>query len=169
MSDRLPVRVDPYRLAEKGLVLSGKLAISKMPRLRPLVAGSSGDVECQLVFSKKARQYFLTGHVKGSLRLTCQRCLKPYDQEIESRFSLLLVADDQEAERVLEADEPLVIVDDELDISTFVEDEVLLSMPTIPRHREQDCVSHALMDEIEPLPDTQRENPFAVLEKLKKH
>lgn len=169
MSDRLPVRVDPYRLAEKGQALSGKLAISKMPRLKLLIAGLSGDVSCELNFSKKVRQYFFTGHVKGWLKLTCQRCLEPYDQEIDSHFSLLLVADDRGAERAQEATESLVVVDDELDISTVVEDEILLSMPAIPRHNKHDCVPHAVMNEIEHLPDTQQENPFAVLEKLKKH
>lgn len=170
MPDRLPVRVDPYRLAEKGQTLSGELAVGNMPRLKLLIAGSSGDVECRLVFSKQVRQYFLTGHVKGCLKLTCQRCLEPYDQEIDSHFTLLLVADDREAERVQETAEPLIVVDDELDICTIVEDEILLSMPAIPRHSEQrDCMSDAMMDEIEPLPDTQQENPFAMLEKLKKH
>ena len=170
MPDWLPVRVDPYRLAEKGQTLSGELAVGKMPRLKLLLAGSSGDVECRLVFSKQVRQYFLTGHIKGCLKLTCQRCLESYDQEIDSHFSLLLVADDREAERVQEMAEPLIVVDDELDISTIVEDEILLSMPAIPRHREErDCLSHEMVNEIESLPDTQQENPFAVLEKLKKH
>jgi len=169
MQDQLPVRVDPYRLAEKGLTLSGKLEISKLPRLKALTAGSSGDMECQLTFSKKARQYFLTGHLKGCLKLTCQRCLEPYDQEIDSHFSVRLVADDQEAGRALEYTEPLTVVDDELDISVVVEDEVLLSMPAIPRHASQrDCKPPAVTKNREDVSE-QLVNPFAVLEQLKKH
>lgn len=170
MSDRLPVRVDPYRLAEQGQTLAGKLKVSKMPRLSALLAGPGGEVECRLSFVKQGRLHIVSGHVTGCLLLTCQRCLETFEQAVDSDFSLVLVTGDEEAVRLPDAAETLLVVDDELVISTVVEDEILLAMPAIPRHaHEQGCLLPEAEGKREGCSDAHQENPFAVLEQLKKH
>ena len=170
MLQRLPVRVDPFRLAETERVLKGGLEISKMPRLSKLAKTAAGRVECELRFHKMAGDSYLSGRLESTLRLTCQRCLEDFDLPVTSEFSLLLVESDAMAERVQEYAEPLIIENDELDIANFIEDELLLSIPGIPRHEDLEaCHGYQLPEATDTLEEPEKQNPFAVLEQLKEH
>ena len=170
MLQRLPVRVDPFRLAETERVLEGGLEISKMPRLSKLAHKAGGQVECELRFHKMAGDCYLSGRLEASLRLTCQRCLEDFDLPVKSDFSLLPVESDAMAERVQEYAEPLIVENDELDIATFVEDELLLSIPGIPRHENlEECHGYELPETTGTIEEPEKQNPFAVLEQLKQH
>lgn len=170
MLQRLPVRVDPFRLAETERVLEGGLEISKMPRLSKLAKQAAGQVECELKFHKTAGDCYLSGRLEAVLRLTCQRCLEDFELPVTSEFSLLLVESDSMAERVQDYAEPLIIENDELDIATFVEDELLLSIPGIPRHENMEaCRGYEIPAATETIEEPEKQNPFAVLEQLKQH
>ena len=109
MLDRLPVRVDPYRLAEQSLTLEGYFHTAKMERLKQSVLGAEEQLTAELGFSKKgAAHYFIQGNVRLNVQLTCQRCLESLDHEINSDFELALVGSELQAEQVLESIETVV-------------------------------------------------------------
>ena len=89
MPDRLPVRVDPYRLAEQSLTVSGFLQTDKMDRYQSSVIRADEQIHAQLDFSKQgAEHYLLQGHIKTTATLVCQRCLEDYQHQIENTFEL---------------------------------------------------------------------------------
>ncbi len=108
----------------------------------------------------------MRGSVQASLELCCQRCLEPmYWQatiEVATRFS---VAGVEGVETASELESIPLDDDGGTSLRDMVEDEVLLAMPQFARHDEQDCPVH--LEREAPSEPASRENPFAVLAKLK--
>ncbi|HHJ20361.1 MAG TPA: hypothetical protein ENJ84_11160 [Gammaproteobacteria bacterium] len=172
MSARIPYYLDPFREAERGRVLEGALMLAKMPRLTALLVNTEGTVTGGLEFYQPfARQYRVDGWVQAALNLECQRCLKPYSQPVKTAFTLALVQSEAEAEVIPEGIEPYVVEDDQLDLSQLFEDELMLALPSIPRHIiSTDCDwkpwSPEYDDRDEEVPE---KSPFSVLAELNKH
>jgi len=175
MSDRLPVRVDPYRLAEQSLTIEGYFNTAKMERLGQSVQSAEEKISAVLVFRKQgAAHYFINGNVKLKVRLTCQRCLDNLDHEIDSDFELALVGSELQAEQVMESIEPLLIVEGEmLEMQELLEDELLLGLPAVALHeQDQQCQvpeSRAVtpQEDFEDLAAEHEPSPFSVLKDLK--
>lgn len=177
MSRPLPVRVNPFRLAELEQSLEGSVKLSGMKRLARVLAGAAEDAQCELSFSKpRAREFRLHIHVKAKIPLECQRCLKVYLEDIDSDVELALLHTEAQEALVSDGLEPHLVSDDTLDLAALVEDELLLSVPTIPRHpHDEECSAQTLhefdSDEIleEETESEEKPNPFAVLGDLKEH
>lgn len=76
----------------------------------------------------------VTGSVSGSIRVECDRCLKPVEVPVDSKFDVEYVtAEDYQAQQALElteADLNLSIFDGEgLEIDELVAEELLLAVP----------------------------------------
>lgn len=172
MSARIPYHIDPFREAERGRILEGALMLAKMPRLTALLALAEGDIQGGLKLYKPfARQYRVDAWVKAELSLECQRCLKPYWQPVDSEFTLALVQSDAEADAVSEDIEAYVVEDDDLDLSQLFEDELMLALPSIPRHIiAADCDWKPWPREADEFEEEEpQQNPFAMLSDLKKY
>lgn len=105
---------------------------------------------------------------KASVPLTCQRCLHPVPVALLIEQDFRFVAD--EATALAEDDaseEDLLVLEDSFDLMALIEDELLMSLPLVPMHRE--CMSeHALTSkEEEAILAEAKPNPFAVLASLK--
>jgi uncharacterized protein len=173
MSDRLPERVNPYRLADQGRVLEGGYPLNLMPRLAEAVSEATGEASVRMAFSRSAAGVALIeGHIKVVLALTCQRCLGRLDYPVEDTFRVALLPDEATASSLQEEYDAMV-VEDELFIRDFIEDELMLSVPQIPRHeRLEDCdekMRTYLQKEFEneAAVEGERKNPFDVLSSLK--
>ena len=111
--------------------------------------------------------------LKGRLHLVCQRCLQDCAVNLDEKRRFVLVATEAEADDYPledEEQEPLV-ASQHFNLLETIEDEVLLSLPLIPKHPEGFCEPHAtvfgLEDEDEGVDE--RENPFNVLKNMKKN
>ena len=111
--------------------------------------------------------------LKGRLHLVCQRCLQDCAVNLDEKRRFILVATEAEADDYPledEEQEPLV-ASQHFNLLETIEDEVLLSLPLIPKHPEGFCEPHAtvfgLEDEDEGVDE--RENPFNVLKNMKKN
>ncbi|WP_303905842.1 YceD family protein [Thiohalomonas denitrificans] len=173
MNERLPDRTEPFRLAQRGAVFTGKLPLAGMDRLASSLVNSEGSVDVTLRFGTDERhQAVVEVKLQTELTLTCQNCLESYLQPVAIETTLGIIRTESEAERIPRAYEPLVVGDEPLSIKRLVEDELILALPIIPRHFE-DCLSWAATEEV-PEPDSEaadrneRENPFEVLRRLKK-
>lgn len=176
MSRALPVKIDPYRLAAGGGEYDGVLALRQFSRLQPLLVDSTGQVQAALRFVATADgRTWVEGHVSASVRMVCQRCLEPMRFDIDTDLRLLVVDSEQAAEQVEDELEPIVVPRGEtIHCVDLLEDELLLQLPLVPKHADPgDCeISGRVEDQPEPpseATEPERKNPFAVLEKLKKH
>ena len=159
---------------------SGFLAMTDMPRLAEEVSsvnpGDGFDWQMETHFEdspgSEPRQ-ILNLVLKGRLHLVCQRCLQDCAVDLDEKRRFLLVASEAEADDYPledEEQEPLV-ASQHFNLLETIEDEVLLSLPLIPKHPEGFCEPHAtvfgLEDEDAALDE--RENPFNILKNMKKN
>lgn len=176
MSASVPNQVDPFRLAGRAERIEGRLSLTRAERLAELAARPPGEGEVRLLFSRDAYGMIrVEGEVRTRLWLQCQRCLEPFQCDLEAHVDLVLVETDAEAERLLEQGrESALIENDRLDLLELAEEELLLAMPLIPMHPSaEDCSPEArdllsATDHDEPPQDEGGSSPFAVLAGLKK-
>ena len=178
MSAGLPSRFDPQRLAAQdggaGGSLKGELDTSGMLRLTDLMAVKDAvPVSFELkVFRDEARRLIIEGSVSAELACECQRCVEPAVLPVKAEFSLALIKDEDAARNLpAELDPLLVERDHDIDLAALLEDELILALPQIPVHENvADCgerIQHGREADEEFDGGAQRQNPFAVLEKLK--
>ena len=170
---RLPVEVDPFRMADQGRQFSGQIKLGSLKRLVPMLESAEGQFDIELGFDvDEVGIKYLYGSLQAVLALKCQRCLESMQFPLQSEFKLALIHSEAEAERLPETYEPLVVETIPMHILDMLEDEILLSVPHIPMHEESECMIQPSMTETELAEqqdeDEPKENPFAVLEKLKK-
>ena len=164
MSERLPVQIDPIRLADEGVRLQGELSDSDMPRLRKFSAPGSraAAVTVDLQFERAAQGVRrMQGTIHARVEMVCQRCLKPLAVEVIARPFLALLQSE-----VAEDDGEALQVTAPIRLHELVEDELLLAMPMIPVHAEAECASLAKAGAV-PVVEG-KENPFAMLNGLMK-
>ncbi len=137
---QLPAAIEPILLAEKGAHLVGALQLKTMPRLAEVSFGNGGEAQVDLHFghAEIGNVYEMTGRVRATMRVACQRCLEPMDLAIETDVRLLLLRPGERIEGLAPEVEALV-VDRPLRLSELVEDELLLVMPMNPMHAAEAC------------------------------
>jgi len=164
MSERLPREIDPLRLAEEGVRLVGELPGELFSRLREwAVAGTIPEsATIDLVFERTVHGVrLLHGMIGIHLTAICQRCLAPMSLELEAHpFMVLLAPGDQPSGGPEEAE--TLVVEGPIRLSEWVEDELILAMPMIPVHDDDQCSTPRAGT----LPESGAEgkrNPFAAL------
>lgn len=173
MSDRLPERVNPYRLADQGRELVGSYPLNLMPRLAEAASEVSGEAMVRMAFSRSTGGLALVeGEIQATLGLTCQRCLGLMDYPVKTEISVAFVPDDATAGSMQE-DYDAMVVPDELFIRDLIEDELMLSLPLIARHESpencEEMMQNFLQKEFESSTENveKKPNPFDVLSTLK--
>lgn len=167
--------IDSLKFAADGDCITGKLALSSLPRLADVLANQAGWLECSLSGYRDDGErdggLGLRLQVSGRLGLYCQRCLAEVDFQCALDSRLLLIAAGAEwPEDELESDDHDAIpASRELSVCELVEDEVLLALPIVPRHA--DCSLPAVVGGAgsEVGSGTSGSSPFAALAGLKKH
>jgi uncharacterized protein len=166
-------------LAPQSYQGAGFLILSEMPRLAKEASsinpgdGFAWQMETHFEDSPASEpRQILDLTLKGRLQLVCQRCLQDCAVNLDEKRRFVLVATEAEADDYPledEAQEPLV-ASQHFNLLETIEDEVLLSLPLIPKHPEGFCEPHAttfgLGDEDEG--SDQHENPFNILKNMKK-
>ena len=88
----------------------------------------------------------------ASFELQCQRCLEPMEERVSRKASFVIVGGDSIPAGIPEDHEPVELSGDRFQPAGFVEDELIMSLPLIPRHaRLEQC--GALVRSIEALDD----------------
>ena len=164
MLDRLPQQIEPVGLAEVGRSFRGEVPVSKLSRLGELLASKDGNLKVQMDFRLDERRIrTLSGTIEGEISLVCQRCLGPLRFPVDLSFCLGIVTSESEIDRLPDGYEPLLVSGEPLQTTVVIEDEILLAVPAIPLHEgDEGCVTG-----YENRPAPAKDNPFAVLEKLK--
>ncbi|RCV87266.1 YceD family protein [Vreelandella rituensis] len=171
LTSQLPSRVEPYKLAARRERLEGSVAMNQLPRLADEVGPQTGDCHVVLEFGADAQgRREIRGHLQATLALPCRRCMEPMAQAVESDFLLGMVTSDTLAADLPASHEPVLVENEQLDLLTVIEDELILSLPQVVYHDEADC--HVSAEQLVSNTDSEvakpaAENPFAVLKALK--
>ncbi len=176
MSAEPQYRVDPFKACAQKVTRTGEIAVCDMPRLVAVLREAGDVVQYRLSFSQAGMErYRLTGQVQAELTVTCQRCMGPMRIAVDAQLQLALVQSEQEAELLEEPWEPYTLEGSEVDLKSLLEDELLLQLPSFPRHADatacegSDWANWQQSEEThEDERETERDNPFAVLQALKK-
>lgn len=129
-----------------------------------------------------AAELYLHLTIEASPWVVCQRCLTPFQEPLDVTAAYLIVASEEEADAVpLDDDEADPIVGSrQFDLYELIEEEVLLSLPLVPKHAVCPSVHEALVTgeagdivverpaEDEPVRRDASDNPFAALQALKR-
>jgi uncharacterized protein len=162
-----PTTFDAFRLARKREALRGEADMAQLPRLAQAVL----DADAVL-------RYEIRGHVdaeghpgalmklSGRLPLRCERCNEALDFELQREVAFRFVRSEEELNALPIEDNEVeeVVGSASMALLPWIEDEAILSLPLVPRHR--DCAL-PLAEEREPM-ESGRPSPFAVLGKLKR-
>lgn len=140
MLSLLPDFADPVRLCALGKVYDGKVPLAELPRLAPLLTSTEGEAAFVLAFELDAdRRPVVMVKVKANLALQCQRCLGTLRQAVDVESRLAVVAGPDEAERLPDDVDPLLVSEGRLELRSLIEDELILAVPAAPTHRPADC------------------------------
>ncbi len=168
MQTRLLDRFDPWKLAAVGGHLQGEVMLECMPRLTALLATPVGGVAVTLKAGVDTHHpiAFLTGQLEVTVTLICQRCLAPMPWPLNVQFRLGLVRSEAQAESLPDEYEPLLVPEEGLLTSGWVEDELILALPLVPLHSDlYQCEANGFTLP-DPAPPAEQSSPFAALSTL---
>lgn len=173
-----PRHLDIKAFAQAGAMLEGEGQLADWPRLHDeqfAAAGvESGPVRWQMQgrmvpLAGGSAQVGLVMQAHVDLAMQCQRCLTPVLERVSAEREFVFVADEATAEALDEtSDADVLVISRDFDALSLVEDELILSLPLVPRHEvcPQSLPSQAADADFEMA--SERPNPFAALATLKK-
>ncbi|MFC3121595.1 23S rRNA accumulation protein YceD [Agaribacter flavus] len=168
---KLPITIDPVKSAQKRASYKGIYQASVMQRLSEAVENILTDVAVDVEFAKDAQSLtYIQGGSRVETSLICQRCNESFSLEISTEFCFSPVQGTEQADALPDVYEPIEVNDHgEIDLLQLVEDELILSLPIVALHAEEDCKQKADDMQFGKIDtDVERENPFAVLKELKR-
>ncbi|MEW6678187.1 MAG: YceD family protein [Pseudomonadota bacterium] len=130
------------QFARRAEQLSGVLGAEDLPRLAAQLSPDCPDVQYRLQGGMQAGRPVIGLEVQARVRLICQRCLGEYVESLELVREYPVARDEAELAR-WERDVPLLdalVADPKQGVAELVEDEILLSLPLVPRHPDDACV-----------------------------
>jgi len=166
-------RVDVDVLADEGAGLERHYPVERFARIADALADRRGEAVVRFDFVRAGEGIpACEVAIEAVVTMTCQRCLEPCQQSLNSVAKLAFVTDDEDAGRVPEGYEAVEAPNARVDLAELVEDELLLSLPVVALHGEgTQCAGSARQAEEEGREDRSAEThrPFAQLQDLLKH
>ncbi len=169
------MEIDPFRLAEARRMLEGEILLTQMKRLLPLLANDSGSVHVSLEFGIDSMDVVnLTGEIQAHLTLVCQRCLEPMDWPLQLSLALAFLRPEEDEAGIPGPYDPFVVDVLPIRLTDMIEDEIILALPSIPRHELAQCPASKWLQDNEPVADrtataeNRKDNPFSILAELNK-
>jgi uncharacterized protein len=176
-----PHKLDVEAFAKDGASLQGEWPAQSLTRLADAAAPEAPaggwpairwtlDGENRTEPRSSEPQIWLHLQAQAQVSLTCQRCLQPVQESLSLSRWFRFVRDEETA-AMLDADseDDVLVLTRNLNTQELIEDELLLSLPLVPRH---ETCPQPLAITTDELPDDgaeeePRPNPFATLAALK--
>ena len=159
------------KLAASEASYKTKIDPSYMPRLKEACKRIIGDIDADFKFYIDLQGLrTIEGSLKAKVCFICQRCQKEFTREVTCTF---LSTCDEEKARSLRIDDRLDIVelnaDGSFDLLSFLEDCLLLEIPFITSHEEDDpeCEASGTDWTFGELSEEAEKSPFSELAQLK--
>ena len=148
-------------------MLQGSIPLARLERVLPALCSQDGELQVLLELGVDPDgTRFLSGSIRGSVEVQCQRCLEPVDLLLNLEFRLGMVKNHADIHRLHERYEPLIVGSEPMSVADIVSDEVLLALPLVPAHAD-DGKCYEFVKDYQPPQVEKRENPFAKLAELK--
>ena len=139
--------INPIKFANRGEQITGQMALQEMQRLSVLLADASGFADVSLQFGKDIEGIdYITGIITVTLTLICQRCWHPFQYPMTIQLGLSPVKDDSAAAVLPTRYEPILCQGGVVLAGNLVEDEILLNMPLIVKHSDNQCTERVISD-----------------------
>jgi len=159
-------------MASQGKILEGSVPVSRLTRFREMLARQSGDVHLQLAFSRGAQnRTHLSGILNTTVDLICQNCLAPFSLSLDCDIRFVIVENEADLNELEEGVEGFLADGREVRLAELIEDELILAVPMIPRHIDEECPGNNYQQDADEVPaETETTHrPFADLaEAMKK-
>ncbi len=168
----IPSYVDTRKVFQSDGKLIGSISLDRLSRFREILANDNAVVEVTLEFSlNRSKQRLITGEVRATAEVACQRCLEPVQIEFSDNINLALIRRESDIAK-LDADlDPWLVEDHKLNLAELVEEQLLLAMPIVSTHKDVNCLVSLEYEkqppEVSGEEEPARVNPFAVLKTLK--
>jgi uncharacterized protein len=172
MHPKLPKEIEPLRLAQNGLKLSGELSVKELPRLCESLTDNKGNISVDLAFEQdEIGTPYMAGKLTADVSMMCERCLSPMTVNLSVDCLLAVVISERNIAALAEQYDPWLLESNApVSLNAVIEDELILALPLVPRHEEACIPSDAwfsgderdVEDEV-----AQEESPFAILSQLK--
>ena len=172
MSREYPDWISPNRAAEGKRIFSGSIPFSRMKRLAAMLVDTQGQATFTANFRTDLdNRVIIDLQVEAALPLVCQASLEVYDEQVKRNSELAVVDDENEQHDLPDNYEPVLTENGRLAIASLVEEELLLSLPQIPRKPGLQPVEFSTGGQTfktEKLPEGSKKNPFSALQDMLK-
>nr|WP_315598060.1 DUF177 domain-containing protein [uncultured Cupriavidus sp.] len=182
---------DLFAFCRKGGNVASEVPVRDLPRILAETAANAPASAAEEVFQYSlagfvreeavepgapvSQRLFVDVTVNGRVWLDCQRCLTVFAEPIATKMRFEVVASEAAAEEASMDDDELDVIvgSKKFSVLELIEDEVLLALPTAPKHVVCPTVHESLVTgadgEVEPeaAPEEKRPSPFAALAGLK--
>jgi uncharacterized protein len=139
---------DAFDLVRRRASVAGRFDAASLPRAADQLARESGGAEIAWRISgivDPSGRPALEVRVDGTVPLVCQRCLQPFGWPVAQQTTVLLARDERELETLDAEDEhEVILAATPVDAATLAEDELLLTLPFVPRCERVECVQSPL-------------------------
>ena len=167
--EQLPKKIDPIKFVTLETSLSGTINLEDMTRLSACIEGGDPLVDADLSFYRSEQGFrIIEGSCRAQVNLLCQRCLEPTGVPLEAKIALVIVSDDERAKKLPKQYDALILQEAPISLAEMVEEELLLCLPSVPRHLDEQCNASLLDYEDSEVEEVTKPNPFEVLSTLKK-
>ncbi|MBA2690160.1 MAG: DUF177 domain-containing protein [Burkholderiales bacterium] len=168
MTDQPALQViDIAEFARLKNTLTGEIDATDLSRLHDFIVPGEQRLHYELRGELTARREAqITCIIRGAVSLQCQRCLEAFGHPLAIHSTLVFVADESLLPAIEDEDESIdyVVADaSTLGVVEFIEDEIILDLPLVPRHEPQ-CQGLAKQ-----LARDDAQSPFAALARLKRN
>jgi uncharacterized protein len=163
--DPFPERIDAVKLFARKGSITAALPLVRLQRLTDCLSDHKGQIEVDLHFgTDEEGRRLLSGTLHARVKVSCQRCLRDMDLDLDCPLHLLVFDTEQEVEAVPETQDAVALTEAGLDVLALIEDELLLSLPMVPMHADINC-NQALnaLRQGSTVEGTSAAKPFAVL------
>ncbi|MDA9221374.1 YceD family protein [Methylophilaceae bacterium] len=124
---------DLYRFIAKKEKICDKISVFKFNRISEFKFSDNASLFYDVSVSEDLGQYFFNLNINIDLRLLCCRCLEDVEFRVKTSNRYELVQAIGKSEKHVIDDIKIEIIDN-FDLLSFIEDEILLELPTSPKH-----------------------------------
>ena len=165
--------IDTSEFTRLGSGLSGQASLQGFHRFCEGLPeqGAGAVVNWSLKGSRTSGgQSFIQVALQGAPVLQCQRCMEPFVYPIDVVNRVEIVANESDLDDEDDDEEAVerMVGSRRFDVMSFIEDELILAVPYVPRHEV--CPNGPTLGQADPVPEQNtRPSPFSVLAQLKQN